>query len=97
MVFWNPWASSLKVWIVFFIGLNFLFKSILAWCAYVYIVISGVAKEDNVEERKIARDLKIWPQNTIIVDTSKRFLVAQKSNFFDPRLAIQSGAKVLVL
>ena len=32
MVFWNPWASSLKVWIVFFIGLNFLFKSILAWC-----------------------------------------------------------------
>ena len=32
VVFWNPLTSSLKVWIVFFIGLNFLFKSILAWC-----------------------------------------------------------------
>ena len=33
MVFLNPLASTLKVWMVFFFVLNILFKSISAWCA----------------------------------------------------------------
>ena len=32
MVFLNPLASTLKVWMVFFFVLNFLFKSISVWC-----------------------------------------------------------------
>ena len=32
MVFLNPLASTLKVWMVFFFVLNILFKSIWAWC-----------------------------------------------------------------
>ena len=33
MVFLNLLASTLKVCMVFFLGPDFLFKSILAWCA----------------------------------------------------------------
>ena len=33
MVFLNPLASTLKVWMVFFFVLNILFKSIWALCA----------------------------------------------------------------
>ena len=32
MAILNPWVSSLKVWIVFCLGNNFLFKSILTGC-----------------------------------------------------------------
>ena len=32
MVFLNPLASTLKVWMVFFFVLDILFKSIWAWC-----------------------------------------------------------------
>ena len=32
MVFLDPWVSSLKVWIVFCLGNDFLFKSILTGC-----------------------------------------------------------------
>ena len=31
-LFLNPWASILKVWIIFLLGSNFLFKSILMGC-----------------------------------------------------------------
>ena len=32
MVFLNPLASTLKVWMVFFFVLDILFKSIWTWC-----------------------------------------------------------------
>ena len=32
LFFLNPLASTIKVWRFFFLGKNFLFKSILAWC-----------------------------------------------------------------
>ena len=33
MFFLNPLASEFKVWPVFFLETDFLFKSILTWCA----------------------------------------------------------------
>ena len=32
MLFLNPLASTIKLWTLFFLGPDFLFKSILTWC-----------------------------------------------------------------
>ena len=50
MVFLNPLASTLKVWMVFFFVLNILFKSIWAWC--------GMGKLGNRQNLQ-SSDLKI--------------------------------------
>ena len=39
MVILNPWVSTLKVWIVFCLGQNFLIKSILTRCVGLFSLI----------------------------------------------------------
>ena len=36
MFFLNPLASTVKFWTLFFLGKDFLFKSILTWCVHVH-------------------------------------------------------------
>ena len=57
LFFLNPLASTIKVWRFFFLGKNFLFKSILAWCAEVFgteALLEEVVPNISIQEKKIA-------------------------------------------
>ena len=56
MAILNPWVSSLKVWIVFYFGNDFLFKSILAGCEIFekglnWNFISSQVEAENMKEK----------------------------------------------
>ena len=64
MVFLNPGVSSMKDWQVFWIGLNFLLNSSLAWCA------GGTSHEKKCTVggfqnmfflNPLASKFKVWP------------------------------------
>ena len=57
MLFLNPLASTIKFLTLFFSGLDFLFKSILTWCEYLFSELLVVKK---IEQISNARLMCMW-------------------------------------